>query len=100
MNSQINLQTILAQRPLGLVFDIDGTLSPIAPTPEEARLYPGVASLLERAREHVHIAIVTGRAIEMSQLREHGLASLAIVVQHSDTLPELVEQADIVVHGK
>ncbi len=64
MNSHINLQTILAQRPLGLVFDIDGTLSPIAPTPEEARLYPGVASLLERAREHAHIAIITGRAID------------------------------------
>jgi trehalose-6-phosphatase len=64
VNNQINLQTILAQRPLGLVFDIDVTLSPIAPTPEEARLYPGVVSLLERAREHAHIAIVTGRAID------------------------------------
>jgi len=57
------LQQVLSQRPLGLVFDIDGTLSPIAPTPGEARLYPGVAALLERAREHAHIAIVTGRGI-------------------------------------
>src|SRR5438105_15931503 len=59
-----NLQTVIAQRPLGLVFDFDGTLSPIAPTSEEARLYPGVAALLERAREHAHVAIMTGRAIE------------------------------------
>jgi trehalose 6-phosphate phosphatase len=59
-------QHILARRPLGLVFDIDGTLSPIAPRPEEARLYPGVASLLEQARDHagVHVAIITGRAVE------------------------------------
>ena len=60
----LNLQTVLSKKPLGLVFDIDGTLSPIAPTPEEARLYPGVVPLLERAREHAHVAIMTGRTIE------------------------------------
>lgn len=60
------LQKVLAQRPLGLVFDIDGTLSPIAPTSDQARLYPGIAELLEQAREHpgVYVAIITGRAIE------------------------------------
>ncbi len=58
------LQTVLSQRPLGLVFDIDGTLSPIAPTSASARLYPGVTSLLEQAREHAHVAIMTGRAID------------------------------------
>ncbi|HEX6478276.1 MAG TPA: trehalose-phosphatase [Ktedonobacteraceae bacterium] len=62
--SLINLQTVLSQRPLGLVFDIDGTLSPIAPTPEEARLYPGVGTLLEQARERANVAIMTGRAID------------------------------------
>ena len=62
--SNLNLQTVLSQRPLGLVFDIDGTLSPIAPTPDEAQLYPGVTSLLEQAKEHAHIAIMTGRAID------------------------------------
>ena len=56
----------MSQRPLGLIFDIDGTLSSIAPTPDQARLHPGVAPLLERARAHpgVHIAILTGRAVE------------------------------------
>lgn len=60
------LTSVLAQRPLGLVFDIDGTLSPIVSTPDEARLYPGVADLLEQARDHagVHVAIMTGRGIE------------------------------------
>lgn len=64
MKRQETLQAVLSQRPLGLVFDIDGTLSPIAPTSEQAQLYPGVTSLLEKAREQAHIAIMTGRAIE------------------------------------
>ncbi len=57
---------VLKQRPLGLVFDIDGTLSPIASTPDEARLYTGVAELLAAAGEYpdTHVAIVTGRAVE------------------------------------
>lgn len=59
-----NIAELVAQRPLGLVFDIDGTLSPIAATPGEARLYPGVAELLEQAKQHAHVAIITGRAIE------------------------------------
>jgi trehalose 6-phosphate phosphatase len=57
------LRHVLQQRPLALLFDIDGTLSPIAPTPDEARLYPGVAQLLEQARQYAHIAIVSGRSI-------------------------------------
>jgi trehalose 6-phosphate phosphatase len=58
------IQSVLTRRPLGLVLDIDGTLSPIAPTPEEAHLYPGVKELLERAKTLAHVAIMTGRAIE------------------------------------
>jgi len=62
--SNVNLQNILSQRPRGLALDIDGTLSPIAPTPDQAQLYPGIASLLQQAREYAHIAIMTGRAID------------------------------------
>jgi trehalose 6-phosphate phosphatase len=55
---------VLTQRPLGLVFDIDGTLSPIAPTPSEARLAGGVVPLLEEARRYARVAIITGRGVE------------------------------------
>lgn len=58
------LAKILQARPLGLAFDIDGTLSPIAATPDAARLYPGVAALLAEARAFAHLAILTGRSIE------------------------------------
>ncbi len=57
------LQEVVMKRPVGLVFDIDGTLSPIAPTPDDARLYPGVDALLKEASQYAHIAIMTGRAI-------------------------------------
>jgi len=62
-----HLQQVIAQRPLGLVFDIDGTISPIAPTPGEARLYPGIAQQLAAANEHagVYVAINTGRAADI-----------------------------------
>ncbi len=57
------LRSVLQQHPLGLVFDIDGTLSPIAPTPDQARLYPGVSELLQKARQFASVAIMTGRAV-------------------------------------
>jgi trehalose 6-phosphate phosphatase len=58
------LDDVLQQRPLGLVFDIDGTLSPIAITPDTARLYPGVARLLAQANEYAQVAIITGRTVD------------------------------------
>jgi trehalose 6-phosphate phosphatase len=63
MTAHSQLSSVLTHKPLGLVFDIDGTLSPIAPTPQDAYLYPGVDTMLERLREHAHVAIMTGRAL-------------------------------------
>jgi len=60
---QEEITRVLQQHPLGLLFDIDGTLSPIAPTPDEARLYPGAAELLYAAQKYAHVGIVTGRAV-------------------------------------
>lgn len=88
------LHNVLAERPLGLVFDIDGTLSQLVPIPEDARLYPGVAELLEEMREQtgVHVGIMTGRGIEdgarmvavdgLTYIGTHGL-------EWSDGLPPL-----------
>lgn len=58
-----DIQNVLKQQPLGLLFDIDGTLSKLAPTPEEAHLYPGVAELLKQAMQVAQVGIVTGRGI-------------------------------------
>ncbi len=59
----MSLAHILQAHPVGLAFDIDGTLSPIVSTPGEARLYPGVTELLAEARAYARIAIMTGRAL-------------------------------------
>jgi len=45
-------------------FDFDGTLSPIVPVPEDARLPDNIRDLLERLAQHAPIAIVTGRSVE------------------------------------
>ncbi|GER88211.1 trehalose-phosphatase [Dictyobacter vulcani] len=58
-----DIATVLTQHPLGLVFDIDGTLSSIAPTPDEAVLYPGAAEHLAAASKFAHVGVLTGRAI-------------------------------------
>ncbi len=62
--TSIDLNNVLSRKPLGLLFDIDGTLSPLAPTPDEAVLWPGVAENLARASRYAHVAILTGRAIQ------------------------------------
>ncbi len=89
-----NLETVLAQRPLGLAFDFDGTLSPIAPTSEQAQLYPGVADLLQRAQKYARVAILTGREIEDGARKIH-LDGLTYIGTHglewSDGLPWLHE---------
>jgi len=64
LNTRLHLLKVLAQSPRGLAFDIDGTLSPIAPTPDEARIYPGVLPLLEQAQKYAQVAILTGRSID------------------------------------
>jgi trehalose-phosphatase len=53
-----------AARPLVLLLDIDGTLAPIAPRPEEARVPDATLAVLGglAARPHTHLALVTGRA--------------------------------------
>jgi trehalose 6-phosphate phosphatase len=61
--TQEEITRVLQQHPLGLLFDIDGTLSPIAPTPDEARLYPGATELLHNAQKYAHVGIITGRAV-------------------------------------
>lgn len=58
------LATLAAARPLALCLDIDGTLAPIAPRPDDARTPEPTLRTLERLAAHpgVSVALVTGRA--------------------------------------
>ena len=76
------LRAALNQHPRGLLLDIDGTLSPIAPTPEAARLLPGVAALLERAFARFEvIAAISGRAAADAR-RMVGIPALLYIGNH------------------
>jgi len=59
------LQRISRARTVFCFVDYDGTLAPIAPTPNEAVPPPGTASLLRQIAiaPRTHVAIVTGRPI-------------------------------------
>ena len=56
------LSAVMATRPL-LAFDIDGTLAPIVPHPDEARLPEQVQDCLSRLSHRYEVAVVTGRAV-------------------------------------
>jgi trehalose 6-phosphate phosphatase len=90
MPSSPDLRTVLEQRPLGLVFDIDGTLSTFARVPDEARLDAGVAELLEQVSQYAHLAIITGRGLE-DAVRIVNIDGLTYIGTHglewSDGLP-------------
>lgn len=57
------LRQLLAQRPRGLMTDIDGTIAPIAPTPDAARVSPLAREQLQRLTQHFDVvAAISGRA--------------------------------------
>ena len=47
--------------PLLVASDLDGTLAPIVPNPEDARVPPATLAALERLAGAAHVAVVTGR---------------------------------------
>ncbi len=60
-----DLAARLIGTPLLLLLDIDGTLTPIAPTPAEAVVSPHARHLLDELTrtDGVHVAVVTGRSV-------------------------------------
>ncbi|HST90202.1 MAG TPA: trehalose-phosphatase [Ktedonobacterales bacterium] len=77
-----HIREALAARPRGLFSDVDGTLSPIAPTPESAALLPGVADLLDRAQQCFDVvAAVSGRSAHDAR-RMVGLDTITYIGNH------------------
>lgn len=80
------LRPLLAHRPLGFVSDIDGTLAPIAPRPEDARVSPVCrARLQELMAAGVKVAFVTGRDLDVARGMT-GMENAAYAVNHGLTL--------------
>lgn len=59
---QAALAALVRQAPL-LAFDFDGTLTPIVPRPDEARLHPAVAARLQHLAQRLPVAVVSGRSV-------------------------------------
>ena len=73
---------VLHQRPSAVVTDIDGTVSPIAPTPAEAMVDPGAKAALARLAERLTaVAVVSGRAPQDGEAMV-GLPELIYVGNH------------------
>jgi trehalose 6-phosphate phosphatase len=76
------LKPILARRPFGLATDIDGTLSPIADTPDAATVTPLCHRHLGEIAQRVEVvAAISGRAPEVAR-RLVGLEDLVYIGNH------------------
>lgn len=68
------------ERP-GLITDIDGTLSPIAPTPDAAEVTPACREALRTLADRIFVAAVSGRAASDAR-RMVGVESIVYVGNH------------------
>ncbi|HEY7848964.1 MAG TPA: trehalose-phosphatase, partial [Ktedonobacterales bacterium] len=93
------VEAALAQRPRGFLTDIDGTLSAIAPTPDQARLYRGIRPLLRRLLDEFDlVAAISGRPAldarrligipQMTYIGNHGMERLAPQARIPEIAPE------------
>jgi trehalose 6-phosphate phosphatase len=93
------LAAALARRPL-LAFDFDGTLAPIVPLPDHARVPPAVVQHLEQLARALPVAVITGRRIADVQARL-GFEPRYVVGNHgaedpaADGGPALVRALDV-----
>lgn len=76
------LRPILQHRPLGILSDIDGTVAPIVPNPEDARITERARAAITALTEcGVRVAFVTGRALEKARDMV-GLSKLYFAANH------------------
>ncbi|GAG10881.1 unnamed protein product, partial [marine sediment metagenome] len=62
------LLPVVRRRPLGLLSDIDGTLSPIVARPEDAAVPEAIRAPLRRlAAKGVKVALITGRSLDTAR---------------------------------
>jgi trehalose 6-phosphate phosphatase len=73
---------VLARRPSGLFTDIDGTLSPIVPVPDEAIVPDRIRAALAALATRLELVVaVTGRAVEDAR-RMVGLDQIGYIGNH------------------
>jgi trehalose 6-phosphate phosphatase len=87
MIDALPLQAAVALRlggtPLSILLDVDGTLAPIAPRPEQAKVPADTCKALEEliGIPDAHVAIVTGRSVDDGR-RLVPLAGIGVIGNH------------------
>jgi trehalose 6-phosphate phosphatase len=87
MNPALPLQPAVALRlggtPFSVLLDVDGTLAPIAPRPDQVKVPHDTCKALERLIEipDAHVAIVTGRSVQDGR-RIVPLEGLGVIGNH------------------
>lgn len=65
-----------------LAFDYDGTLAPIVPKPEDARMRAGTRELLSQLTQHYPVIVISGRSQADALERVRGVGVLEVVGNH------------------
>lgn len=55
------------EKSMGLFFDLDGTLAPIAPRPDAVAITPAIRQILSEIASHASVTILTGRSVSDAQ---------------------------------
>jgi trehalose 6-phosphate phosphatase len=101
------LREALQRRPFGLLCDVDGTLSPMAPAPSDARVTPRNRQLLEALSHRILVVAVSGRnlpslrrMVAIPSLTYVGLHGLAWFVDGEEQLvPEAEPYGDLTIQA-
>lgn len=75
------IRSVLSRDRVGLITDIDGTLSSIAPTPEAAQVLPAGRDALAALVDRIFVAAISGRAAEDAR-RMVGVEGMTYVGNH------------------
>jgi len=75
------LRRVLHSRPLGLFVDTDGTISPLAATPQSAVVSPDAKALLRQLSTRIHVVVISGRTL-VDVRRMVGLSGVTYVGSH------------------
>lgn len=88
------LAEALQRRPL-LAFDFDGTLAPIVPRPDDARVAPEVSRRLAELALRLPVAVITGRRVDDVRTRL-GFEPDHVIGNHGAEDPQAVDGAALV----
>ena len=75
------VRRLVGHRPMGLFVDVDGTIAPIAPTPDEATVSPAVRRALAALSREATVVALTGRDTASAR-RVVGVAEIAYAGNH------------------